>query len=78
MGLYSRHLPGNLSFGGLNLPCPVCVCSSYSACSRAVIKNWPGVTDPFPDVFDPLGFSDKASVEEVRRWREAEITHGEW
>ncbi len=44
---------------------------------RAVIKSWPGVSDPFPDVFDPLGFSDKATVDEVRRWRESELTHGE-
>jgi light-harvesting complex I chlorophyll a/b binding protein 1 len=36
----------------------------------------PGITAPFPDMFDPAGFLKTASVQDVRRWREAELTHG--
>jgi len=40
-------------------------------------KTLPGISAPFPDVFDPAGFLNTAKdVNEVRRWREAEITHG--
>mmetsp|Transcript_17087 Transcript_17087/g.25762 ORF Transcript_17087/g.25762 Transcript_17087/m.25762 type:complete len:258 (+) Transcript_17087:69-842(+) len=39
-------------------------------------KTLPGVSAPFPDVFDPLGCLNNAIVPEVRRWREAELTHG--
>lgn len=42
----------------------------------AYAKTLPGVSQPFPDVFDPAGFLNKSSVREVRRWREAEIVHG--
>jgi hypothetical protein len=35
-----------------------------------------GVTAPFPDVFDPANLLETASVADVRRWREAELTHG--
>jgi len=37
----------------------------------------PGVSEPFPNVFDPANFLATAtSVGEVKRWREAELTHG--
>jgi hypothetical protein len=40
------------------------------------LKTMPGVSAPFPDVFDPAGLAAKASIKEVRRWRESEVTHG--
>eukprot|EP00192_Tetraselmis_astigmatica_P018257 CAMPEP_0117673520 /NCGR_PEP_ID=MMETSP0804-20121206/14518_1 /TAXON_ID=1074897 /ORGANISM="Tetraselmis astigmatica, Strain CCMP880" /LENGTH=228 /DNA_ID=CAMNT_0005482267 /DNA_START=204 /DNA_END=890 /DNA_ORIENTATION=- len=39
-------------------------------------KSLPGVTSPFPGYFDPLNLSEGASVDEIKRWREAELTHG--
>jgi len=40
-------------------------------------KTLPGITAPFPDVFDPAGFLNTAKdARDVRRWREAELTHG--
>lgn len=44
-------------------------------------KSLPGISDPFPNIFDPLNLLDRAAgsaypVQELRRWREAEITHG--
>lgn len=47
-----------------------------SSDGREYLKSLPGVTEPFPNVFDPAGFCDKASVRDIRRWRESEITHG--
>lgn len=38
-------------------------------------KTLPGITE-FPGFFDPLGLTEKASVDEIKRWREAEVTHG--
>ena len=38
-------------------------------------KTLPGITE-FPGFFDPLGLSEKATVDEIKRWREAEVTHG--
>lgn len=44
-------------------------------CSDA--KTLPGISQPFPDIFDPANLlSNATSVQEVRRWRESEITHG--
>lgn len=44
-------------------------------------KTLPGITDPFPEIFDPANMLARADgsvrpVQEVKRWREAEITHG--
>ncbi|CAL5227180.1 g10094 [Coccomyxa viridis] len=40
-------------------------------------KTLPGISQPFPEIFDPLNLLNNAtSVQEVRRWRESEITHG--
>lgn len=39
-------------------------------------KTLPGISQPFPDMFDPANFVPTASIKDVRRWREAEITHG--
>jgi len=47
----------------------------------AYAESLPGITDPFPDIFDPANLIARADggvrpVEEIKRWREAEITHG--
>ncbi|KAF6263948.1 chloroplast LI818 protein [Scenedesmus sp. NREL 46B-D3] len=39
-------------------------------------KTLPGISQPFPDMFDPAGFASQAKVSEIRRWRESEIVHG--
>lgn len=44
-------------------------------------KELPGVTQPFPNIFDPATLLARAAsaarpVKELRRWRESEITHG--
>merc|ERR1719269_273846 len=37
----------------------------------------PGISGPFDSpFFDPLGLHKGASIPDVRRWREAELTHG--
>ncbi|GFR49170.1 hypothetical protein Agub_g11192 [Astrephomene gubernaculifera] len=50
--------------------------SSSEPASVEYLKTLPGVTAPFEGVFDPAGFARTATVRDVRRWREAEITHG--
>ena len=49
--------------------------------SSAVAKTLPGISDPFPNIFDPLNFlgsagSSNSPIRDVRRWRESELTHG--
>lgn len=40
-------------------------------------QGMPGITDPFPNIFDPADFLGNARQEEdVKRWRESELTHG--
>jgi hypothetical protein len=44
-------------------------------------KSLPGVSQPFPNIFDPAALlaraaSSRQPIRELRRWREAEITHG--
>ncbi|BDA47280.1 Light-harvesting complex stress-related protein 1, chloroplastic [Coccomyxa sp. Obi] len=40
-------------------------------------KTLPGISQPFPEIFDPANLlSNATSIQEVRRWRESEITHG--
>ena len=41
----------------------------------------PGISQPFPNIFDPLTFlsnagSSNTAVRDLKRWRESEITHG--
>lgn len=40
------------------------------------VATLPGA--PFPDgaVWDPVGLSDRANPEDIKKWREAEIKHG--
>ena len=50
-------------------------------CHAAVAKTLPGITQPFPNIFDPLNFLGSAGssnnpVRDVRRWRESELIHG--
>merc|ERR1712127_312332 len=40
------------------------------------VKTLPGISGPFPDVFDPANFIAGASISDMRRYREAELTHG--
>ena len=42
----------------------------------ADLKTLPGISQPFPNMFDPLNLARTASIKDVRRWRESEITHG--
>jgi len=35
-----------------------------------------GVTKPFPEGFDPLGFATRADAQEMFKYREAELKHG--
>jgi hypothetical protein len=44
-------------------------------------KTLPGICDPFPNIFDPANLLSRADsavrpIDEVKRWRESEITHG--
>lgn len=36
----------------------------------------PGVIAPFEEGFDPFGLSNKITLDEIKRYREAEVTHG--
>ncbi|CAM6013661.1 unnamed protein product [Sphagnum balticum] len=47
----------------------------------AYAKSLPGISQPFPNIFDPAALlaraaSSRQPIRELRRWREAEITHG--
>lgn len=43
----------------------------------AYAKTLPGISEPFPNLFDPANLlSTATSPAEVKRWRESEITHG--
>jgi len=42
----------------------------------AYVKTLPGITAPFNNVFDPLDIISTSTVAEMRRYREAEVTHG--
>lgn len=51
--------------------------SSKAAQTAAYIETMPGISGPFDSpFFDPLGLHKGASIADVRRWREAELTHG--
>ena len=57
-----------------------CQTSDHSLVS-ALQKTMPGITQPFPNIFDPLSFlsnagSSNTAVRDLKRWRESEITHG--
>jgi len=49
--------------------------NGWTADPEAFCAGLPGTTAPFGN-FDPLGFTKDLSVEEIKRFREAEVTHG--
>jgi len=49
--------------------------AAKSGNTMAYVKTLPGVSAPFGDVFDPMNLIERTSVAEMRRYREAEITH---
>jgi hypothetical protein len=49
--------------------------NGWTADSSKFCAGLPGSTAPFGE-FDPLGFAKGATVEDIKRLREAEITHG--
>lgn len=36
----------------------------------------PGISEPFPEMFDPAGFTRTAKPADIKRWRESELMHG--
>lgn len=40
------------------------------------VRSLPGISQPFPNVFDPAGLAAGGTVKDIQRWRESEITHG--
>lgn len=55
---------------------PIDGSNTAPASTEDYLKTLPGVSEPFPNVFDPAGFSKTASIRDIRRWRESEIVHG--
>merc|ERR1712232_1298131 len=49
--------------------------NGWTADPEAFCAGLPGAVAPFGN-FDPLGFTKDLSVEEIKRYREAEVTHG--
>lgn len=43
---------------------------------NADLLEMPGITAPFDNVFDPAGFTQDVKIQDLRRWRESELTHG--
>jgi len=35
-----------------------------------------GISQPFPNMFDPLGFAKKADIKTLKKYRESELKHG--
>ncbi len=58
--LYNTHRPA--------------LCLSLS--DLLTLPGWGPSSGPFKEVFDPLNLAAGATVTDVRRWRESEITHG--
>jgi hypothetical protein len=51
------------------------VATSYDPSDFSDVTNLPGILAPV-EFFDPLGFAKDASESELKRYREAELTHG--
>ena len=47
----------------------------YDPSDFSSVENLPGILDP-TGLFDPVGFSNDVSESELKRYREAELTHG--
>lgn len=60
----------------------VCIgCYNRHLTAFADAKSLPGISAPFPQLFDPANLLGNAAgqangINEVKRWRESEITHG--
>ena len=54
---------------------PAATRSTSSALNAFSIDNMPGALPPM-GFFDPLGFAEKADEKTLKRYREAEVTHG--
>ena len=74
--LHASLVCGKQLLGGGGRGCTLLFTPSAPRLPLADTKNLPGVTAPFEGVFDPAGFLATASIKDVRRWRESEITHG--
>merc|ERR1719247_3440095 len=61
------------SFGG-NKAAPAAAAPSGAVVSLDV-NDLAGILDPV-GFFDPLGFAEKADAQTLKRYREAELTHG--
>ena len=62
-------------------PCLFKGLQAYLGVCSAVANELPGISQPFPNIFDPLNFLGSAGssnnpIRDVRRWRESELTHG--
>lgn len=66
-------------------PLQLCLHTRVLTYSRRVLladaKSLPGISAPFPQLFDPANLLGNAAgtangINEVKRWRESEITHG--
>mmetsp|Transcript_22032 Transcript_22032/g.59426 ORF Transcript_22032/g.59426 Transcript_22032/m.59426 type:complete len:206 (+) Transcript_22032:82-699(+) len=66
--------PAIAALGLFNAKAPTTKSSTKMAATEFAY-GLPGVTS-FPGEFDPLGLSKDASEEQVKVWREAELTHG--
>jgi hypothetical protein len=49
---------------------------TFSTALQLTIDELPGALPPFEDIFDPLGLAEKADGNTLKRYREAEVTHG--
>ena len=49
--------------------------ASSTAMNAFTVDNMPGALAPM-GFFDPLGFAEKADEKTLKRYREAEVTHG--
>ena len=54
---------------------PAPIARTTSAMSAFSVDNMPGALAPM-GFFDPLGFAAKADEKTLKRYREAEVTHG--
>merc|ERR1719388_369208 len=51
------------------------ICGAYDPADFSDVQTLPGILEP-TGFFDPAGLSDGASPSELKRYREAELTHG--
>merc|ERR1711906_52643 len=62
------------SFGG-NKAAPAAAAAPSGAVVSLDVNGMGGILDPV-GFFDPLGFAEKADAQTLKRYREAELTHG--